>query len=114
MEKYFVWLDDERPIPEHIIRRASDDMNFIKFKSAITCYHWLRDVASEGKVFISFDHDLGTDNTGYDLAKWIVENGIPLAGYSVHSMNPVGAANIHQLLDHYGYHRIKYWRELKE
>lgn len=61
---------------------------------------------------ISFDHDLDishyedtrpegmpiTGDTGYDCAKWLVEycmdNGIDLPEYLVHSMNPVGKANI--------------------
>lgn len=58
--------------------------------------------------WISFDHDLG-DNipTGYDLAKWLVEqdldsNLMPQGwSYAVHSANPVGAANIKGLLDSY-------------
>jgi len=50
---------------------------------------------------ISFDHDLGPSRiTGMDFAKWfcafIMDNDIPYNGmqYTVHSMNPVGAANI--------------------
>ena len=114
MKTFFVWLDDERPISEHAIRAASDDVYFIKFTNPSRCYAWLCENANGNRVFISFDHDFGTTNTGYDLAKRIVEDGIPLAGYMVHSMNPVGAANIDQILSHYGYHRVKYWRELRE
>lgn len=55
---------------------------------------------------IDFDHDLGIGKTGYDLAKYIVENNIHLEFFRVHSMNPVGARNISELLEHYGYSRV--------
>lgn len=60
---------------------------------------------------ISFDHDLGEADakTGYDVAKWLVEQDLNTNGkfipgnfaYFVHSANPVGAANITGLLDNY-------------
>jgi len=60
-------------------------------------------------IYISFDHDLGDENakTGYDFAKWLVDqdldnNIIPTEfEFNVHSANPVGAANITNLLDAY-------------
>lgn len=64
--------------------------------------------------FISFDHDLGIDESGdilpsgYDLAKWIVEmdmNGAIVLSdsfdFTIHSMNPIGAGNIRAYLDNY-------------
>ena len=63
---------------------------------------------------MSFDHDLGEENdmrelpTGYDLAHWIVEShldgDITIPSdftFTVHSANPVGAANITALLTNY-------------
>jgi hypothetical protein len=65
-------------------------------------------------AFISFDHDLGIDEsgnllpTGYDFAKWIVEmdmDGIITVpshfSFAVHSQNPVGAENIKSYLNNY-------------
>ena len=59
-------------------------------------------------MFVSFDHDLGTDShSGFDFAKLLIEhdldhNSMPENfGYSVHSANPVGAANIHGLMSSY-------------
>ena len=65
-------------------------------------------------IFLDLDHDLGEDNeindnevpNGYDICKYIVENHIPLLGFHIHSMNPIGAANMRQLLTHYGYEEI--------
>lgn len=75
---------------------------------------------------ISFDHDLGEDvaiinrefmskrkaraikresKSGYDCAKWLVEycqdRNLPLPKCYVHSMNPVGAENIKNLLNNF-------------
>ena len=82
--------------------------------------------------FVSFDHDLAdehiedyfrqkleqgyqnpnyaeyTEKTGLDCAKWLVDycqsNNIPICGCSVHSHNPVGAANIHSLINGFKKH----------
>lgn len=58
--------------------------------------------------FISFDHDLGTPETGYDLAKWLVEQDLDNCyflpknfDFYVHSQNVVGAENIRSLLKRY-------------
>jgi hypothetical protein len=68
--------------------------------------------------FISFDHDLGVDEdgtllkTGYDLAKWIVDNDLNTTyklpsnfSFKVHSQNPVGRQNIISLLQSYLKHK---------
>ena len=56
---------------------------------------------------VFFDHDLGEDRTGYDIAKWIVENNINIKqGFKIVSSNPVGRFNISQLLNRYGYQEI--------
>ena len=48
--------------------------------------------------YISFDHDLGTEKTGYDIASWIEKSAfagtLDPIGWKVHSANPVGAKNI--------------------
>jgi hypothetical protein len=79
--------------------------------------------------FISFDHDLSdqhyrpsmynpdghysqyytdgtfTEKTGYDCAKWLIDyckthkKALPL--YAIHSMNPIGAKNIDDILQDY-------------
>lgn len=52
------------------------------------------------------DHDLDNkvyvdseeENTGYQLAKYMAENGVPYETAIVHSMNSVGAENIKNVL----------------
>lgn len=58
--------------------------------------------------FISFDHDLGGEETGMQCAQWLIERDLDQPGflpanftYDVHSQNPVGAANIRGLLEPY-------------
>lgn len=59
--------------------------------------------------FVAFDHDLGESDkrTGYDFAKWLMDHDMRYGlmpkdfAYSVHSANPVGAANIRGLIDNY-------------
>ena len=55
----------------------------------------------DSQLILDFDHDLGLGKTGYDVAKYIIENDIAIEGFKVHSMNPVGVSNIRQLLTHY-------------
>lgn len=81
---------------------------------------------------ISFDHDLADEHyadqsiwdnkeayenlsenfkekTGLDCAKWLVEycieNNCKIPDYYVHSMNPVGAENIKNYLEHFKKHQ---------
>ena len=57
-------------------------------------------VLSSFKVdIVSLDHDLGSELTGYDIAKWIEERTATDPSYDppyilCHSSNPVGRSNI--------------------
>lgn len=81
-----VWLDDVRPMPEGF------DVHVKTAEEAI-------DLISLGGVSkISFDHDLGTELTGYDVAKKIEELAFNFKIFPIewiiHSQNGVGAENI--------------------
>lgn len=96
--KNSLYLDDERtPKTDRnwVIARAFDEALLYVEQNGIPEY-------------ISFDHDLGEEKTGYDFAKWIVEQDldgtycIPANfAFNVHSANGPGAANIRGLLDSY-------------
>lgn len=58
--------------------------------------------------YCSFDHDLGEEHTGYDFAKWLVEQDLDGKHlipenftFNAHSANGPGAANINGLLNSY-------------
>lgn len=115
MRKHFVWIDDERPIDNRFIKRLNnipaEECDITGWSICRTGEDAVREIKSlsqisDCKIFVSFDHDLGFGINGYDVAKWIVENEIPIAGFTVHSMNPIGAKNIIHLLTHYGYTKM--------
>lgn len=113
--KHYIYVDDIRENADwynshltpdwqpHVCRTAQRTIDLI---TAI-CYS-----GETAQFILDLDHDLGEGNenelepSGYEICKWIVENQIPLVGFHIHSMNPVGAANMRQLLTHYGYKEI--------
>jgi NAD+-processing family protein with receiver domain len=85
-----VFLDDIRNPPDDswiVVRNYSDCISLLQ----------------TGKVTVlSLDHDLGADETGYDVAKWIEEK-VFLYSFNppeitIHSANPVGRSNIEAAL----------------
>jgi hypothetical protein len=101
-----LFLDDVRNPPDdtwHVVR------SYVEFVAYI--------MSSGVPDVISFDHDLGRGEaqrrvgnwvpraeykelkTGYDCAKWLIESGYNVKSWQVHSMNPVGAANIRKYLE---------------
>ena len=81
----FLFLDDLREPPA----------DAVCCRTAEEAFHW----RVTGQVMrISFDHDLGTELTGYDVAnrieQWVAEGRIPMPRWEVHSANPVGRRNI--------------------
>ena len=103
MKTLYIYLDDIRDIPWQ---------NHLYCDKAIVCRNYKSAVAAIKKYYtssidliIDLDHDLGNDKSGYDFCKYLVENEIT-GRFHVHSMNPVGAENMRQLLTHYN------WREI--
>ena len=64
--------------------------------------------------YISFDHDLGGDDTAMVVVKYMVNRDLDEGGkfiplnfeFNVHSANPVGTENINSYLNSYFNHRI--------
>ncbi len=99
--RYWMFLDDLRKPPK------VKDIRWVIVRSFDEAVAYIEKNGMPRKI--SFDHDLG-DNvpTGFDFAKWIVNrhlDGTDLLpdsfGYTVHSANPPGAANIKGLLDNF-------------
>lgn len=51
--------------------------------------------------FLSLDHDLGGELTGYHVAKFLVYKNMKINHINIHSANPVGRDNIAQLIKRY-------------
>ena len=103
-----LWLDDERdPTNEHW-------HSFFPVKHPRV--HWAKDFEAFKNYImrnglpdaICFDHDLGTDNSGMDAAKWLVEycleRNLKMPLWSIQSANPVGKENIASLLNSFERH----------
>ena len=103
-ELVYLYIDDERHCPKEI-KDAYVVLTARDYYGAIDVINFC--VSANVDMYIDFDHDLGEGKTGYDVAKYIVENEVPIVGYTIHSMNPVGRMNITQLLDRYGYGRFE-------
>jgi hypothetical protein len=66
-----LWLDDERDPNNMRIQElfgAESGMVWVKTVDAAICR-----LMSNNVTWVSLDHDLGTAQTGYDVAKWIEE-----------------------------------------
>lgn len=86
-----IYLDDKRPTPEGWIGVETAEEVIYCLKSALV-------------QEISFDHDLGTKKTGYDVLLWIerqvaTTDFIPPAKITIHTDNPVGRQKMEQAVE---------------
>lgn len=79
-----IWLDDVRQPPN----------GFQWFRDSRTLIRWLEKNLRNAGLFISFDHDLGGDDTGCRVANFLERRafeGVPFSiNWTIHSANPVG------------------------
>jgi len=96
-----MFIDDIRPCPDRFygVARSSDEA--IAMMEQDGC-----------PGFISFDHDLGGDDTAMRVVNWMIEKDMDEPGWipgnftwDVHSANPVGKENINSKLRCYMKHR---------
>jgi len=91
MTKINLYLDDLRDCLE----------NFILVKNIEEAKYYLENYQIG---ILSLDHDLGIDSqgnllpTGYDLVKYICENGLRADKIYIHTDNSVGRENMYQTL----------------
>lgn len=103
MSDYSIFLDDTRDPPSSLKGEVVVARTYEQFIAALLRYGCPK--------FISFDHDLGPVDeqpSGMDCAKAFVENVLnnrdwlhPDFSFTVHSMNPAGAANINGLMSRF-------------
>src|SRR5690606_23444645 len=88
-----IYLDDLRLIPEGLtgVRSYGECVNYIETNGL--------------PAFISYDHVLGLQASGYGCAWWLViycmDHKVKLPDFPVHSQNPVGKKNIESLLNNF-------------
>jgi hypothetical protein len=85
-----LWIDDVRPAPDGWIW-------------AMTLAEALNEIATGDYDEVSFDHDLGGDDTAMPVAKRIEElaylGDLEPPKWRIHSANPVGRANLKAALE---------------
>lgn len=94
---YKLFIDDER-FP------ASNSGDWVVVRSSQEA---IAHVTENGAPsFISFDHDLGADDTSMRFLHWLLDSLLDEAlaipadfDYYVHSQNPVGAENIRSFME---------------
>jgi two-component SAPR family response regulator len=99
-------------ILEDDVERVAAFHKVLKKRHACDIYHTdkidkAKDLLKNNQFDLIFlDHDLGgkifvdsAEETGYQVAKFIAQNGIKCHQIIVHSMNPVGAKNMMDVLE---------------
>lgn len=93
---YNLFIDDERFPPDDgrewvIVRSSQDAINYVR--------------ACGIPDFVSYDHDLGGDDTSMRFILWLIDSYLDGAidtfpvNFTIHSQNPIGALNIKGLLE---------------
>ncbi len=102
LDGFNMWLliDDQRDLNCQVIARDP-----IAAKAVLPACEW--------KV-ICYDHDLGTEESGYDVLKWAIENDYMAPQIQLVTSNPVGRENMAQLLKANGYHSVDGVRFFKD
>ena len=126
MKKYRIYLDDVRTPINPTNEWVDDFENWTVVRSYDEFVEKVTEIGLENIEVISLDHDLGDqamtewktnvvknykldynnidEKTGYDCAKWLVEqwmDGKPLVTVVVHSANAIGSANIMGYINNY-------------
>lgn len=102
MQKNKVYIDDIRNPKASdfaVVRSSSEAINYF--------------VKNGCPSYISFDHDLGGEDTSMKIVHWLIERDLNENGkfipsdfdFHVHSANPVGVKNIEGLLNSYLKHK---------
>jgi hypothetical protein len=89
-----LWIDDLRPAPEGW-QWATDSFSAIAHLDKARLKGWQVEA-------VSFDHDLGGDDTTRPVVLWMCENEFWPEKCYVHSMNNVGREWLTGMIDRYG------------
>lgn len=102
--KFYLFIDDLRdPFKDNRIKTMDlSEYELVWIKSYDEVIQFLQ---TEWPDIIDFDHDLGEEKTGYDVAKYIVntclDKNCKLPEFYCHSANPCGKENILSLLQNF-------------
>jgi hypothetical protein len=92
-----LWIDDVREPPDDTwewvttSEAAIATLDFFSSPGMLWC----------PREIISFDHDLGGDDTTRPVVLWMIEHGVRFDNYRVHSSNPVGVEWLTGMIERY-------------
>jgi len=92
-----LWIDDLRTPPD-------DTWDWVQTSdAAIALMRTFQDadLRSVPMEAVSFDHDLGGDDTSRRVVLWMIENDFTFKRYNVHSANPVGQEWLVGMIERY-------------
>lgn len=107
MQKYRLWLDDMRPIPEWM-----DNPNCVWYISAeglIKDLERIYNLFSLSDIeYISLDNDLGEGCLeGYQVLDWLESLQIPIPfGIHIHTSNPVARERMRAIIQRNGWKEV--------
>lgn len=107
MNKYRIWLDDIRPIPEWM--RTPDCVWYDTAEDVIdTLRRFINLFSLEEIEYISLDNDLGEGRMeGYRVLDWLESLQIPIPfGIHIHTSNPVARERMRAIIRRNGWKEI--------
>lgn len=113
-----LWIDDVRPAPENYIwcKSVNEAKNAITNAQAEFVASCKRGLPNETLLieFISLDHDAGDyafDGGDYikllDWLEWLYDGKGTYTKFHIHSMNPVGVANMRAIIERNGWTEVR-------
>ena len=88
-----LYIDDVRDVPEgyDLARNSTAAIELMKYRLSVGTPY----------THVSFDHDLGDDDTTRRVVMWMIEYEHPPISWNVHSANPVGKEWLEGTLSRY-------------
>lgn len=106
-----LFLDDMQIRFDKFQEKFKDEYNEIRYTK--TSKEAIKYLKNEKFDAIFLDHDLGNqyfvesgEDTGYEVAEWIANNVVYKPIIIIHSMNPRGGVNMHNVLKQKGFNPI--------
>jgi hypothetical protein len=90
-----IWIDDLRSVPNDTWILAKNS------KYSLSLLEWSKMMGVRLEA-VSFDHDLGGDDTTRPVILWMCENEWWPKRCYVHSMNPIGRNYLIGMINRYG------------
>lgn len=117
MGNYYIYVDDVREdngwFKKHLEKDSYIPIVCKTYESTVQQLEEILRTEPQANIFLDLDHDLGelewleggipVEVTGIDICSYVIENGIKLSGFRIHSTNRLGKIRMRQILGKVGY-----------